>query len=413
MNIRVLLASVLGNALEFYDFALFGIFSAMFAKLFFAEQDQFSGILSSLCIFAAGLLMRPLGSIFFGHFGDKIGRKKALSYSIIGMAFPTFLMGLLPTYAMIGIAAPILLTVCRLLQGFCAGGEDNGSAIFLMEHTAKKYEGFAGAFILSGSGIGTVVAMFMGYLTLQTDMPSWAWRIPFILGFSVGLIGLYLRLKVGETPEFQKVKDRKEFVKLPLKEVILKHPLTLITTIGIAGFGGSLAYSLVVYLSIHLNTVAHLPLGNSILYGMLGFAIYSVMLPIVGKLSDRFGKIGFMFCGTILTILFIYPVFIALQNGNFFVFIIAICCFITCFNAPRNAFLINFYPVKYRYTGIAFSSSIGIAIFGGGMPIISTILVKYTGNSAAPAFYLMFMALLATMALLVMKSKLIKPIRPL
>lgn len=400
MNKKILSVSILGNALEFYDFALFGIFSTLFARIFFVEQDQFTGLLSSLCVFAAGLLMRPIGGILFGHFGDKIGRKKVLSYSIICMAFPTLLIGLLPTYAAIGVAAPALLTLYRLFQGLCTGGEDSGSVVFLLEHTEKKNSGIAGAFILTGSGIGTVIAMFMGFLTLQPGMPEWAWRIPFMLGFSIGFLGFYIRLKMPETPEYTNNLDAERTLNLPIKDVLSHYPHLLIITAVLSGFGASLAYTLVVYLSIHLTNINKISLGDSILYGMYGFALYSFIVPMVGKLSDHVGKPPIMLLGLVLTSIFIYPTFLLLESGHPVIFILLICCFMACFNGPRNAYVNDFFPVRCRYSGIGFSSSIGIAIFGGGMPIISSLLVRYTGDSAAPAYYLIFMSVIGGIALL-------------
>ena len=405
---KVVLSGLIGNVMEFYDFSLYGILSATLAKVFFETGDPFVSLMVSLTVFASGLFMRPLGGLFFGHLGDRFGRKRALTLSIIAMAFPTLIISLLPSYAQIGLVAPLILCLCRLVQGFCAGGEGNGSAVFLIEHSEDKHAGLAGSLTLVGSAFGTVLSMGSAYLVLRPGMPGWAWRVPFFLGTFVAIVGFYMRHNLKETPVFEKLQSQHKIVRFPLKEVLKNSPKVVICTMGVAGFGGSLAYSLVVYLGLHLNRVLRMEMSSAILYGAFGWLLYSLLLPIAGHLSDRFGWARMMMIGSGATFCLIYPLFNLLQTGSrgaVIGFIVVLVILMSLFNGPKNAFLNHIFPVKYRYTGIAVSYSVGIAAFGGLMPLISTMLVRVTGNPLAPAFYIMMTSLMGILAVSYGKEK--------
>lgn len=229
---KAIFAAMVGNALEYYDVMLYGFFATMLAPLFFPTENQTISIISSFGTFAAGFLMRPLGGMIFGHLGDKFGRQKALVLAIFLVTIPTFTIGILPTYVEIGIAAPIILVICRLLQGLCVGGEYSGASIFVIEYSKKGQETFAGS-ILTASGLfGGVIGTFLGFICTLSFMPSWGWRIPFLLGSLMGLVGYYIRKNVNESPDFMRHKNEK-VAKVPLFLVFQNRKINLLCTIGI------------------------------------------------------------------------------------------------------------------------------------------------------------------------------------
>lgn len=392
LNKRVLLSAIIGNGAEFYDFALFGAFSVVFSKLFFTG-DSFSSLISTLSIFSLAFFVRPLGSIFFGYLGDSYGRKKALGYSIIFMGVFTFLIGCLPIFESVGYLAPLLLLCCRLGQGFCLGGENNGSAIFLLEHHNQR-KAYAGALILTGGAIGTITATLFAALANLSFMPTWAWRLPFLFGILIGFLGAYIRNSLEETPEYLCVEKQKR-EKTPLLFVLKNYPRHFLCAIGIGGLNGVLAYTLVVYTSVYLSTVVHYPLTNALLYSCVGLVIFGTLAPVFGHLADKKGPKKIMSLGCFLIFVLVPLNFYLLQAQTFFSILMAIgsaALLMSLFNGPTNAFLQDLFPAKVRYTGVALGYAIGAALLGGTQPLICTYLIEVTQNPYAPVLYLSFAA---------------------
>ena len=230
-NYKAIFAAMIGNALEYYDVMLYGFFAAMLAPLFFPNDNPAISIISSFGTFAAGFIMRPLGGLLFGHLGDKFGRRRALVLAIFLVTIPTFTIGVLPTYAEIGMAAPIILVACRLLQGLCVGGEYSGASIFVIEYSKKGKESFAGSILAASGLVGGVLGTFFGFLCTLPLMPSWGWRLPFLMGSLFGLIGYYIRLQVKESPDFARHTGNIE--KVPLWGVLESRKRNLLCTVGI------------------------------------------------------------------------------------------------------------------------------------------------------------------------------------
>lgn len=396
---KILFSAIIGNGLEFYDFALFGAFSVTFSKLFFTG-DKISSLLSALSLFAVAFFMRPLGSIFFGWIGDRLGRKKALSYSIIFMGLFTFLIGCLPIYQDVGYLAPLLLLGCRLGQGFCLGGENNGSAIFLLEHL-KRRKGYAGALILTGGAVGTILATLFAALANLPSLPAWTWRVPFLLGILIGLLGTYIRRSVEETPEFVRSENQPKRM-APLLFVLKKYTRPFLCTIGIGGVNGVLAYTLVVYINVYLSTVVKYPLTNSLLSSCVGLVIFGCLCPLVGHIADKIGERRVMATSCLMTLLFSFLIFALLQEhtmSSIFMAIVMAALMMSTFNAPTNALLQRLFPTEVRYTGIALGYAVGVALFGGTQPLLCTYLIEKTQNPLAPAAYLMFTACVGLISL--------------
>lgn len=384
---KLVLSAMLGNGLEFYDFALFGVFSVHFSLLFFPEGDM-TALLKSLSIFAVGFLSRPLGSFFFGYFGDSYGRKKALAFSIILMGVATCGIGCLPTYKQTGLLAPILLLSLRLLQGFCLGGENNGSAIFLLEHL-KKQKGLAGGLILTGGAIGTLLATFLGALFTQKGIIESGWRIPFLLGLGISFAGFYIRHRLEETPEFKNL-QRTQRTFFPLKEILSQHLKPFLCTIVVGGLNGVFSYTLVVYINIYLNQVAHFSLSQSLFQTCIGIFLFGCFAPLIAAWSDKIGYAKMMRKTTLLNVFGGVIVFYLLSQGSFLLFLCAIfltVLMVSGFNGPTNAFLNTLFPPEVRYTGIALGYALGIALFGGTTLIIYTFLIDVTQSVLSPALY--------------------------
>ena len=289
--------ATLGNCLECYDVTLYSFFATLLAPLFFPSDNPGLSLLMSFMAFALGMAMRPLGGIVFGHVGDKYGRKYALKTSLFLIVMPTLVIGSLPTYQQIGVTAPIVLVFCLLLQGLCVGGEYSGASVFVVEHTKKNSPGFWGAVLISSGFLGSLIGTLMGYLFTKYFDPIWGWRFPFLIGGVIGLIGFYRFYKLQETPDFQKVLDKKLTITSPLLTVLKKYPLNFMCVICVGGASFIHFYATTTYLGSVLSRDLGLPHSQIMLFYSLAMIIYLVCLPIMGGLGDRFGAKRMMIIG--------------------------------------------------------------------------------------------------------------------
>lgn len=397
-NYKAIFAAMIGNALEYYDVMLFGFFATLLAPLFFPTDNQAISIISSLGTFAAGFLMRPLGGIVFGHLGDKFGRRQALALSIFLVTIPTFTIGILPVYAEIGIAAPIILVICRLLQGLCVGGEYSGASIFVIEYSKKGKEAFAGSILCATGFFGGLLGTFLGFLCTLSFMPGWGWRIPFLLGSVMGLMGFYIRTRVSESPSFIRHKDR-PIAKVPLLEVLQKRTKNLFCTVGIGATSLIPFYLASVYMGYILSSKLNIPTSQIMLINIALNILLMMLLPFMGFIADKFvGKEKLMIWSSLISILIAYPLFLHLENNlsisNVIFAQIFLAGITAGFGAPSMAVLTTFFPVHERFSGIGFGYALGGALLGGTTPVIIASLVSWSGSSLAPAYYLMFSGLL-------------------
>jgi metabolite-proton symporter len=388
---RVIAASFIGTTVEWYDFFLYGTASALvFSKIFFPDFSELAGTMAAFGAFAAGFLARPIGGIVFGHFGDRIGRKSMLVYSLVGMGGATVAIGLLPTYAQIGVAAPALLVFFRLLQGFAVGGEWGGAVLMSVEHSADNKRGLAGSWTQAGSPAGLVLATiaFGAFSLLPADaFLSWGWRIPFLLSALLVVVGLFIRLKVVESPEFQEIKDSGKQSKMPLVEAVKKHPLNILLAIGscVAPFVNFYLFATFI-LTYATVTLGMERTGVLIIVAIAG-AIEVATIPLAAALSDRIGRRKVFLTGTVLLAAFIYP-FFAINDAAHSPWVLGVTSIVglslihPLMYGPMATLFADMFSPEVRYSGASLGYQIG-AIFGGGFaPLILTALLA-TGLGAA------------------------------
>ncbi len=396
-NYKAIFAAMVGNALEYYDAMLYGFFATMLAPLFFPTESQTLSVISSLGTFAAGFLMRPIGGIVFGYVGDKFGRRQALVWAIFLVTLPTFTIGILPTYADIGMVAPIVLVICRLLQGLCVGGEYSGASIFVIEYSKKGKESFAGS-ILTTSGIfGGVLGTFFGFLCTLSFMPLWAWRIPFLIGSIFGLMGYYIRTRVNESPAYLQYRSEK-IEKIPLWGVLQKRKKNFFCTMGIGAAILIPYYLASVYMTHLLSSKLHIPTFQIMLINVALNFFLILLYPIVGILADKVGKEKVMISSAFVCTLVVYPLFLFLETDLSLLNILFIQAILGLINAgvgaPSMALLSTYFPVHERYSGIGFGYALGGALLGGTTPLIIASLTAWLDSALVPAYYLMFSGVL-------------------
>lgn len=408
---RILASSFLGSMIEFYDFILFATAaSIVFSQVFFVDLDPGLGLFLSFTILAVGYVARPLGGIVFGHFGDKIGRKGVLVTSMMLMGGTTVAIGLLPPTATIGVAAPILLTLFRVIQGLAVGGEWGGAMLIALEHAPKKRRGFAASFANMGGPAGALLAtVVMSVFTLLPgeQFISWGWRIPFILSAVLVLIGLIIRMKVHESPVFQKLQDEAEERKVPLFEVISKYPKNLILGT-IAGMSSYTVQGLMTVWGISYVIDAGLDSTHVLWVKALGAASTVVVVWFASQLSDRFGRRPVMMVGMAIGVVAAFPVMFMLDMSNLWLFASALLITQGLIQGsifgPFGAFCAEMFPTRIRYTGASLVYQSSSTLGAGFTPMIASSLVAAAGGS----LWLIAVAWMAVFAIAIVAIMLIK-----
>ncbi len=419
---KVIATCVLGNALEFYDFTLYGVFAVIISQHFFPSSNEFISILASWGAFAAGFIMRPFGAAVFGYLGDKYGRKKALSLSILGMGIPTLMIGLLPSHQSIGILSPIVLVLLRLIQGLCTGGEYNGAAIFALEHVGENKPGFYGGMITGSCVIGAMLATGFGALVMHSSDPEFFWRLTFIFGGGVSFIGTFLRRKISESPEFLASQARQNNNDLDntttntqgnnakTANLGLMPKRSLIISFLIGCLNGALSYTLFGFLNNYLKTYIGVNIASAMTLNIVGLTCFMISCPIMGYTMDKIGKNTFFTTACLLVIGLSLSAFELIQGGS----ITSILCAQVLLGiatgaiaGPQHAFVQNLFPVQSRYRAISTSFCLGMAVCGGTAPMILTYLIEKTNNLYVPAVYIASISLLlfTTLSLSIRKRK--------
>lgn len=400
---RAIVAGAIGNIMEWYDFAVYGFFAAILGRQFFPAEDPLSSLLAAFGVFAAGYLMRPFGSIVFGHIGDRVGRKAALTLSVAAMAIPTFLIGVLPTHAQIGATASALLVVLRLIQGLSVGGECATSTIFLVEQASIGRRGFLGSWamfgaiagILLGSAVGALVLALFGAATAE----AWAWRLPFLFGVVLGIAGLYLR----RTLAVDTIAPTDRPTRLPVVEAFSTEWRTIIRVFGLNIVQAVGFYLCFVYVTTYLRQVDFISTSKALDINSLSMLVLLLMMPVAGLLADRVGRKPVLLVAVTGILVLSYPLFWLMHHpatamimlGQFGFSII-----LGLYLGTLPAVVVEIFPRRVRCSAMSISYNAAIGLFGGTAPMVAVYLIERSHNDLSPAFYLMAMAAVSLTAVL-------------
>jgi MHS family proline/betaine transporter-like MFS transporter len=420
---KAVVGVTLGNMVEWFDFALYSSLAGIIGKTFFHDDNPTTQLMAIYATFAAGFLIRPLGSLVFGPIGDKYGRRTALSLSISLMAIATFAIALIPSYSSIGVFAPILLILMRLLQGLSTGGEYGGSCTFIAEHAPDKRRSYFTSWLEFGniSGFllgGAVVSLFTLGLGEQA-MTQWGWRVPFAIGGVIGLIALYLRLGLEETPVFKEIQKIDALEKSNSGEKTSRFNLLinewpqLLKCMGLVTVFNVTYYIVLGYIPGYLENVLGYSSSFALSLGLAATLFMLVLIPVSGHLADRIGRNRMIICGCVLLIVMAFPCFMLLHTGQvgfLFAALLTLTLAQLFFEGAMPATLTSLFGARVRYSALAISYNIAVSLFGGTAPLINTWLISTTGNQMVPAWYLIAGAVVGLISILFVKDSTGKPL---
>lgn len=400
---RVSAATMVGSAIEAFDFLAYGTAAALvFNKLFFPTFDPATGTLAAFGAFASGLLARPLGGIVFGHYGDRIGRKSMLTLSLLMMGVCTVLIGLLPTYESIGIWAAVLLVLLRIGQGLSFGGEMGGAMLMAVEHAPPKWKSFFGSLPQAGAPIGLLLST--AAFALATSLPesafmSWGWRLPFLASAVLIAVGIFIRMKVEESPEFASVKRGQRTARLPALDVVVTHLRPLLLTIGGKLAEVTLFYTIAVFSITYATTELGFSRSDALHALMVGAAFQVATIPICGWMADKVGARRLYIAGAVLLALAGIPLFMAIGSGSLFAYTVATVValainYALMFGPQANLFSAQF-PASLRYSGLSMGIQFAAATAGGLAPLLATLILAYTGSIVSVGIYIAVLSLVA------------------
>ncbi len=402
----VVFASSIGTIIEWYDFLIYGMAAAIvFNKLFFPNIDPLLGTLAALGSYAVGFLARPLGGAIFGHYGDRMGRKSILMWTLVLMGLGTFLIGVLPTYASIGIWAPILLVTLRFIQGVGLGGEWGGAAVMVLEHAPKHRRGLYGSLVQVGFPLGLVIAtLVFGTVSKmpEADILSWGWRVPFLVSAVLIVVGVFIRSNVTESPVFERIKEHNEIVKNPVWQAIVRHPRSFLVAIGLKISEVSWVYMLTVFIVVYVTGTLKLPKSLILDAILIAALLELITIPLFGWLSDMIGRRPLYFIGAIFTIAFAYPLFWLLElktpEAVILTVVVAMSMGHGLMFAPEATYLPELFGANVRYSGASFGFQVAAAVGGGFSPVLATALAGYMGGTAGVSIMLIVLALITLLA---------------
>lgn len=397
-------AAMVGNFVEWFDYGIFGYMAPIIATLFFPSEDRTAALMMTYAVLAMTLFVRPIGGIYFGRMADKFGRKKVLALTILIMAAATGAIGLLPTHAQVGILAPALLIICRLVQGFAAGGEYAGAVTFVVEYGPKKkkafYASFVGVSVFLGLLAGSSMVGFLSNTLSPESLNSWGWRIPFLLSIPIGAIGLYIRTKLEDTPEFKQVLESSNIDEsTPFRDAMRTQWRNMCIFFSFAICNAVASYLFGSYLTTYLIEVANHTKPEALFSNAIALVVLCCILPIGGILTDRYGRKPMIMIASILSAVIAIPAFILAGVGGFESALIAQLMFIMIFffiTPSVTVSMAEMFPAKVRVTAAAISYNLAFTLFGGTTPFVSTALIKFTGNKLAPAYYMIGVAIFTT-----------------
>lgn len=413
---RAVGAAAVGNVTEWFDFGVYSYLAVKIESVFFSDLSPTMGTIATLGTFAAAFLVRPFGGLFFGPLGDRIGRQKVLSLTVIMMAVSTFIIGILPDYNTIGLAAPILLLLARLLQGFSTGGEYGGAMAFIAEYAPDKRRGFLCSFLefgtLTGYAMGATFATVLELALSEEALLSWGWRIPFLVAGPIGAIGLYLRMKLEETPAFAKIAAESEGREgnqtlTEFKKIFVNQWPAMVICGGIVLVFNVTNYMLTNYMPTYLTQTlpdaGYAGTGSTVsqVLQIVVLVVSMVLITFVGKLSDHIGRRPIMFTGCVLLVVLSIPAVMLLRQGSIgatFAGLMLMGLMLLCFNSTAPSTLPALFPTDIRYGGLSIAFNISVSLFGGTSATAVAALIAVSGDLNMPAYYLMAAGVIGAIA---------------
>ncbi|MBF0411056.1 MAG: MFS transporter, partial [Candidatus Riflebacteria bacterium] len=402
-----MLGGVVGNALEWYDFAIFGYLAPVMGENFFPSSNPVNSLIGAFSVFASAFIARPLGGILLGYIGDRLGRKQALQLSVMMMAVPTFLVGILPTYATIGIFAPILLFLLRVIQGLSVGGELIGSITFVAENAPPSRQGFFGSWASAscylGMMMGSLTAILLNSFLGEKALAVWAWRLPFLSGIIIALVALWMRRELTETPVFEEMKAEGHLGANPLGEAVRRFPGSILLALMLSILDGGGFYILFLWWPTYLCNLVHPHIPYVAALSTSSLLLLIILIPFAGELSDRLGRRNLLLWSSAGMMIFSWPLFMFASQGGFMPVFLAQFCFtalMALFLGSIPAALVGLFPPRFRFSAIGIAFNVSMCIFGGTAPLITTWLIKHYNTVSAPALYLVFLAFLTFQAAL-------------
>ena len=414
---RVITGASIGNAVEWYDFAIYGFLATVISVKFFPPGNETAALLNTFAIFAAAFFMRPLGGLFFGPLGDRIGRQRVLAIVILLMSGSTLAIGLLPTYAAAGVAAPLGLLLLRCLQGFSAGGEYGGGACYLAEFAPDRRRGLVVAFLVwsavLGFLLGSVTVTLLQTLLPAGAMESYGWRIPFLLAGPLGLVGLYIRLRLEDTPAFEALSESDKVAASPLKEAVTTAWAPILQVIGLMIIHNVGFYVVFTYLPTYfIKTLKFTKSESFISITVASLVALALILPL-GALSDRVGRRPLLIAGATGFAVLSYPAFLLLNSGSLTNAILAHCLLAAIEAVFVSVSLVaasELFATRVRYSGLSVGYNVSVAVFGGTTPYVVTLLAARTGNDYAAGIYLVVAAVVSLVTVLTVRETATKPL---
>lgn len=404
---KEIVAASIGNALEFYDLLIYGYFAVVIGKLFFPSDNETTSLLLAVGSFGISFLMRPLGAMVLGSYADRAGRKASLTMSILIMMIGTAMITFTPSYEQIGLAAPLIIIVARMLQGFSTGGEFGAATAFMVEHADAKRRGFFASWQLSTQGLATILAAgvsaLLSYLLTDVQLNDWGWRVAFGIGLLIGPVGFYIRSQIDETPDFQKVAADVP-KRTPLRDVLIKGHVSLLLAIGVVAGATAFNYVHKLYMPTYALKQLHIAATSSYMGALVTGVTLMIMAPVFGGMSDRHGRFRVISIALLLTGLSSYPMFVLLNAFPSVTTLLLVQAVVGVLIAatlgPIPAMLADIFPTTIRGTGLALSYNFSVTLFGGFAPLIVTWMIEATGSKLAPSFYVMGTVLISVIAVI-------------
>lgn len=404
------LGAVVGHLIEWYDYGIYGYLAVYMGANFFPAEDPSVQLLSSFAVFALSFFMRPLGGLFFGPLADRVGRRNTLLLVLVLMAASTALVGMLPTYAAIGVLAPVLLVIIRCIQGFSAGGEIGTITSFVSEYAVRGRRGFATSWLMVTAVLGLILGGLVGNgMTAwlgRATMLDWGWRVPFLVAAPLGLIAIFIRLKLEDSPEFRALHARGETSRAPLREVF-QYPRALVLVFFIIILHSSIFYLVLTYMSTYMATTLGFSPGTTLLFTFASSLIAALVMPLGGMFTDRYGRKWFLLVvGVLATIAMglLFTLAPGAQPWPYLVILMTVGLLFGLYVSSTYALMSEVLPTRVRSTGISVAYNIPVAVFGGAAPMIATALVRATGDITSPKYFFVGTGIMSIIALIALRE---------